>query len=615
MTDRKLSVVVPFYDEFAYLERCLGSLLAAGDAVSEILLVSDAADPEAAALLAPFEGLEKLRILHNDRNMGAGNSRNRGIEAARGDYLLFLDADDLVSPAGLNEALAFACSTEAEIVHLPSLIYEPSSGAWWKHFRDETYFGRRKRHATLRDLPELRYAVANWSLLYDRDLLLRENVRFDPEQRVAEDHLFLIEALQPAKRIATFDRWCHLWRRRGGSLSQKDPRLETHRIKLASLQKSLAFMGRHMPVDDIDFQRDYVFGLLRFIYGWDFISDLLTRRDEPEALALLEGLAAICADYPLLKGMENDRIVRGMTPDGRLRTCHDKIVDWPVLHAIHAALAARDWQSLESWFIPDPQTPVQLPVVHGAHECRPLRRNEGLPLVLGTAGAQTLIHGCAKGILRLQLDDPMAALSAEYRIRTAEGDRRAFNQFVMDEVDAFARFPGQVLSAAQAAGIAVSIVISPPEGDSAVTLRPDPENMDDPAVPQELRDAVTAMQQVLCTRLVPGVDNVDMIAVATRATRAMIFDHWRRDIGTAAEIPAAVGPVLGKGMLGLVWQMAETALPTAQPPSESFLKILDRQRFGDGGADGRRTIKRRLKRQLGRLWDRTGIRRNQASTT
>ena len=107
----KVSIIVPVYNVEKYLSRCLDSLLHQTVDSYEIICVNDCSPDGSEDILKryaeDFPG--KIRVLRNERNMGLGLSRNKGIEAAQGEYLMFVDSDDYVKPnyveTYLNEML------------------------------------------------------------------------------------------------------------------------------------------------------------------------------------------------------------------------------------------------------------------------------------------------------------------------------------------------------------------------------------------------------------------------------------------------------------------------------------------------------------------------------
>ena len=98
----RVSIVIPTYGKLAYTLACLRSIvLHASDTPIEILVVDDAAPDDSAAVLA---GVDGLRVLRNERNLGFIGSCNAGAQAARGEFLLFLNNDTQVT-SGWMEAL------------------------------------------------------------------------------------------------------------------------------------------------------------------------------------------------------------------------------------------------------------------------------------------------------------------------------------------------------------------------------------------------------------------------------------------------------------------------------------------------------------------------------
>ena len=95
----KISVILPVYNVEPYIGRCIECLRTQLLDGLEFVFVDDCGtDGSMAAVEAWAAQDPRVRILRNGKNIGAGPSRNRGIEAARGDYLSFVDPDDYIAP-------------------------------------------------------------------------------------------------------------------------------------------------------------------------------------------------------------------------------------------------------------------------------------------------------------------------------------------------------------------------------------------------------------------------------------------------------------------------------------------------------------------------------------
>jgi glycosyltransferase involved in cell wall biosynthesis len=93
-----VSVIIPCYRQSRYLQTALESVLNQTYSSIEAILVNDGSDDNTSAIAAAYEG--RIRYIYQE-NAGVSTARNAGIRAAQGDYLLFLDADDVLHPEAI----------------------------------------------------------------------------------------------------------------------------------------------------------------------------------------------------------------------------------------------------------------------------------------------------------------------------------------------------------------------------------------------------------------------------------------------------------------------------------------------------------------------------------
>ncbi|WP_306673734.1 glycosyltransferase, partial [Tahibacter caeni] len=111
----QVSIVIPVYNKIAYTLACLQSLARhAGTATFEVIVVDDCSGDETQQRLADVDG---LRVIRNAQNLGFVGSCNAGAAAARGDFVLFLNNDTVVTPGWLEALLrCFAEEPDAGLV-------------------------------------------------------------------------------------------------------------------------------------------------------------------------------------------------------------------------------------------------------------------------------------------------------------------------------------------------------------------------------------------------------------------------------------------------------------------------------------------------------------------
>lgn len=121
MTQPLISLVIPVYNVEQYLDACMESVLAQTYKNLEIILVDDGAKDNSGAMCDAWAQKDsRIRVIHKV-NGGLSSARNAGIDVATGEYLIFLDSDDVISPKHcqvLFDALGDADIAVCDPVHI-----------------------------------------------------------------------------------------------------------------------------------------------------------------------------------------------------------------------------------------------------------------------------------------------------------------------------------------------------------------------------------------------------------------------------------------------------------------------------------------------------------------
>ena len=107
-----ISVIVPVYNVEKYLKKCVDSILGQTYKDFELILIDDGSEDDSVEVIRKTAGSdERITLIdEGNKNQGAANARNRGVEKAKGRYICYIDADDLWSPDKLEKQLAFMSS-------------------------------------------------------------------------------------------------------------------------------------------------------------------------------------------------------------------------------------------------------------------------------------------------------------------------------------------------------------------------------------------------------------------------------------------------------------------------------------------------------------------------
>lgn len=236
-----VSVIVPAYDVAAYLPACLDSLLGQSLRELEVVVVDDGSPDESGAIADAYAARDnRVRVLHIE-NGGLGAARNKGIRQARGEYLGFCDADDLMTPRALELLVAAAREADAPLVtgNVVRLEGERRVRLRWM---DRLHADGRP--IVIDDLPELLGDVFAWNKLFRRDFWDEAGLSW-PERIRYEDQPATTDAYLRAGRIGVVPEVVYHWRVRddGTSITQQrasvadlTDRWTTKRMALSSVE-------------------------------------------------------------------------------------------------------------------------------------------------------------------------------------------------------------------------------------------------------------------------------------------------------------------------------------------------------------------------------------------
>lgn len=112
-----VSVIVPVYNVEAYLRECLDSIIAQDYENLEVIMVDDCSADSSLEICREYARRDKrFHVVENQMNSGPSFTRNRGLAASSGEWIVFLDSDDLIAPYGISHLLEAALENDADIV-------------------------------------------------------------------------------------------------------------------------------------------------------------------------------------------------------------------------------------------------------------------------------------------------------------------------------------------------------------------------------------------------------------------------------------------------------------------------------------------------------------------
>lgn len=258
MKNPRVSVITPVYNAGLYLEQMLDSLICQSLKDIEIICVDDGSVDDSALILEEYSRKDKRIHVITQKNLGPGPARNAGIKQAKGEYILFLDADDFFERDMLSRSYRKAKRTDADIVVFRSNMYLQDqnrfAAARWTIRRE--FLPLKEPFAGCDVKENLFGAFVSWSWdkLFKREFVTDNALAFQ-SLRNDEDLIFVMPALALAKRISTVDSVLVHHRKTNDSLSatRNDDGWDCVYFALCAVKERLIEFGLYKR-----FERDFI---------------------------------------------------------------------------------------------------------------------------------------------------------------------------------------------------------------------------------------------------------------------------------------------------------------------------------------------------------------------
>lgn len=210
----KVSVILTAFNEEKYIRKAIESILAQTLTDFELIAVNDGSTDSTLEIMSGFDD-ERL-VLISQENAGPGASRNRALDIARGEYVMYLDGDDWYREDALEIAYAEAKSKDTDMTFYRMINYDDVTGRTYENdwFELNDFDGSfEDRVFTPEDYKGsiFQMSVGVCQKIYRREFLLKINARF-PEGIFFEDMPFFFYVFLKSKRISIIRE--HLYYRR-----------------------------------------------------------------------------------------------------------------------------------------------------------------------------------------------------------------------------------------------------------------------------------------------------------------------------------------------------------------------------------------------------------------
>lgn len=198
-----LNIIIPLYKGKEVIKDCLNSLCAQTKKEFFVTIIQDFDNEDYAEIIREYNKKLHILFLKNNENIGAGLTRQRGIDVSdRFDYLLFLDVDDILNPRAVELLYTYSKSKFADVTTSKIIVEK-------KYTRGHILSGKQAN-------------IWLHGKIYRTKYLKDNNIRFHKDIRYNEDVSFNLLALNYTNKVYFLDEETYIWRDYRQSVTRKD---------------------------------------------------------------------------------------------------------------------------------------------------------------------------------------------------------------------------------------------------------------------------------------------------------------------------------------------------------------------------------------------------------
>lgn len=197
----KISIIIPVYNVEKYLRRCLDSAVNQTYRDIEVIVVDDASTDQSKDIIREYELQypDLIKAVYLSKNICNGGARNKGLELATGEYILYLDSDDYIDLTMCEKMLSEALRSNSDLVYCDAYRnFDNKNKMSWVSYQYEEQMG---------DMDDVKYQLQLlnygyiWAKLIKTKLLIDNHITF-PENKKYEDFYFMPLVILSAQKTS-----------------------------------------------------------------------------------------------------------------------------------------------------------------------------------------------------------------------------------------------------------------------------------------------------------------------------------------------------------------------------------------------------------------------------
>ena len=248
----KVSVIIPVYNTAPYLRESIGSIVNQSLHDIEILIVNDGSTDNSAEIIRELANEDERIQVFEQENQGQSVARNVGLKYASGEYIYFMDSDDLLSLDALEKLYNRCLARQLDVLFFDAdILYEDGQQTLsWDYHRTERYGEEIVYQGTLLlddMLEHYTFRATPWLYMVSRDFLTQQRLLFYPDI-IHEDELFTMLLFMQSHRISCLKESLVKHRVRANSTMTKKFSIRNVSCYLKVMDELFAYSRTHLSV-------------------------------------------------------------------------------------------------------------------------------------------------------------------------------------------------------------------------------------------------------------------------------------------------------------------------------------------------------------------------------
>ncbi len=186
-----ISIIVPIYNTEKYIRRCIESILTQTYGKFELILIDDGSSDNSYKICCEYrENDPRIKVLTHT-NKGVSFTRNVGIQCSKGEYITFVDSDDWIDPLYLEGFLSHKLIKNSIVIQGIKYDFWNNTSKILFAYPDKIYYQDSLNKGIVSH--KLFHNGCPVAKLFEKDILIKNNIRFNEDISLNEDHLFVLE--------------------------------------------------------------------------------------------------------------------------------------------------------------------------------------------------------------------------------------------------------------------------------------------------------------------------------------------------------------------------------------------------------------------------------------